>query len=103
MLGDELREELRQLIRFEVDDVIGRHIRAAFGNLLTEGLEPIVAGVAELLNDRRRLETMEESLGLLVESQTRVERAVADATDQTDADEPWRASLDDVSLDDSDD
>ena len=104
LINPDVESELRAIIRSEVDAVIGQHIRDAFGALLTSGLEPIVEGVSELLNQRQRLATMEESLGLVVESQARVERAVADATGTGDENEAWRQSLcdDDVVLDDDD-
>ena len=102
MLADELREELRELIRFEVDAVVSQHLRAAFGSLLKEGLEPIVAGVAELLNDRQRLASIEESLSMVVEGQANIELALAENADP-DVNAPWRQSLDDVILDDSED
>lgn len=101
---EQLKADLRADLQSDFDAIVGKHIRDAFGALLTSGLEPIVEGVAQMLNDRKRLEVMEESLGLLVESQARVERAVADATGNGDENEPWRQSLrdDDVVLDDDD-
>ena len=102
MLTPELESELRTIIRSEVDAVIGQHIRDAFGALVTSGLEPLVEGISELLNQRQRLITMEESLGQLIRGQARVETAIADNVDP-DANAPWRASLEDVDLDDADD
>jgi hypothetical protein len=90
--------------RSEIDAIIAKHFRDAFSELMTNGLEPIIMGVSQLLNFKQRLATMEESIGLLVESQARVERAVADATGRDDENEPWRQSLrdDDVVLDEGD-
>ena len=63
--------------------------------MTTSGIEPLMTAVAQLLNSRK---VLEQSMGLVVESQARCERAVADATGQNDADEPLNASLDDVTL-----
>jgi hypothetical protein len=99
---DNSRPVTRDELTAVVDAVVGKHFRDAFGALMSSGMEPLMTGMAQLLNFRQRLVTMEESIGLLIESQARVERAVADATGGGDENEPWRQSLrdDDVALDD---
>lgn len=93
MLSDELANELRKLIRAE--------LQLAVAAIVDDGLSPLLEVVANFeAKQGNLLATLADSVGAIVDSQARIERALADATGGGDADEPWRASLEDTHLDD---
>ncbi|MBL9163125.1 MAG: hypothetical protein JNL18_10355 [Planctomycetaceae bacterium] len=88
MLSPELEAELRAIIRPE--------LQLAVRAIVDEGLEPLLNVVATMQEKHSALlATLCESTGAIVDSQARIERAVADATGGGDDDAPWRESLQD--------
>ena len=102
LISDELANELRKLIRAE--------LQLAVAAIAEEGMTPLLDTIVELnAKQEGLLNTLTESAGAIVDSQARIEKSQARiekaqaAFRDDDADEPWRASLEDVELDDSDD
>lgn len=96
MLTDAERAELRAEITADVRAIIRAELQQAVMSLVDEGFSPIAELVIDLQQKQGSLlKTLCESAGAIVESQARVERAVADATGGGDENEPWRESLND--------
>ena len=101
-LAPELANAVRKLIRTE--------LQLAVRAIVDDGLEPLLNVVAEMdAKHAALLDTLTESAGAIVDSQRRIEAAQARIEETLatfrveDSDEPWRQSLEDVELDDSDD
>lgn len=86
----------------EAHSDIRGELQLAVAAIVDDGLSPLLEVVANFeAKQGNLLATLADSVGAMVDSQARIERALADATGASDDNEPWRESLhDDARLDD---